>query len=172
MAISKVVYGGNTLVDLTSDTVTPETLLEGVTAHDKSGALIVGTMVQYTPLDAYPVGSVYISEEPISPSLLFGGTWTQISDRFLLAAGSTYTAGSTGGSATHTLTIDEMPNHNHQIAIRHSDGTRTNGEVLNCGLQANVSDGRWRANPKASGGGAAHNNMPPYEAYYMWKRTA
>ncbi len=44
MAVSKVVYGGETLMDLTSDTVTPETLLEGVTAHDASGAAIVGTL--------------------------------------------------------------------------------------------------------------------------------
>ena len=44
MAVSKVVYGGETLIDLTSDTVTPETLLEGVTAHDASGAVIVGTL--------------------------------------------------------------------------------------------------------------------------------
>jgi hypothetical protein len=44
MAVNKVIYGGNTLIDLSEDTVTPETLAEGVTAHDKSGAIIVGTM--------------------------------------------------------------------------------------------------------------------------------
>lgn len=44
MAVNKVVYGNNTLIDLTSDTVTAETLAEGVTAHDASGAAILGTM--------------------------------------------------------------------------------------------------------------------------------
>lgn len=44
MAVNKVVYNGETLVDLTNDSVTPETLAEGVTAHDKSGAVITGTM--------------------------------------------------------------------------------------------------------------------------------
>ena len=44
MAINKVVYDGNTLVDLTSDTVTPNTLMEGVTAHNAAGEQIVGTM--------------------------------------------------------------------------------------------------------------------------------
>lgn len=44
MAVNQVVYNGNTLIDLTLDTVTPETLAEGVTAHDKSGEVIVGTM--------------------------------------------------------------------------------------------------------------------------------
>ena len=149
MAISKVVYGGSTLVDLTSDTVTPETLLEGVTAHDKSGALIVGTMVQYTPLDAYPVGSVYISEEPVSPAVLFGGTWTQISDRFLLAAGPTYTAGSTGGSATHTHAKNETG--------------QSLSNVKNVSGSYVVSTGNYVKTVTA---------LPPYEVYYMWKRTA
>lgn len=43
MAINKVVYGGNTLLDLTADTITPADLAQGVTAHDKSGASITGT---------------------------------------------------------------------------------------------------------------------------------
>ena len=41
--VNKIIYDGSTLIDLTSDTVTPETLLQGFTAHDKSGALITGT---------------------------------------------------------------------------------------------------------------------------------
>ena len=43
MAVNKIIYGGETLIDLTEDTVTPETLVKGTTAHDKSGAPIVGT---------------------------------------------------------------------------------------------------------------------------------
>ena len=50
--------------------------------------------------DIYPVGSIYMSVNNTNPSNLFGGTWTQLKDRFLLGAGSTYTNGSTGGSAT------------------------------------------------------------------------
>lgn len=44
MDINKVEFAGNTLIDLTADTVTPDTLLEGMTAHDASGALITGIM--------------------------------------------------------------------------------------------------------------------------------
>jgi hypothetical protein len=44
MGANKITYYGKVLIDLTSDTVTPETLAEGVTAHDKSGAKITGTM--------------------------------------------------------------------------------------------------------------------------------
>ena len=45
MSISKVIYGSNTLIDLTSDTVKAEDIAEGVTAHDASGESIVGTML-------------------------------------------------------------------------------------------------------------------------------
>lgn len=45
MPVNKIVYGGNTLIDLSNDTVAPEGLLTGITAHDRSGAQITGTMV-------------------------------------------------------------------------------------------------------------------------------
>ena len=49
MAVNKVEYGGSTLIDLTSDTVTADNLLSGYTAHDKSGTLITGTLDPYKP---------------------------------------------------------------------------------------------------------------------------
>lgn len=77
----------------------------------------------------YPVGSIYLSVNNVNPGTIFGGTWEQIQDRFLLAAGSTYGGGSTGGSANHThtsaahthttaghtLTVNEIPSHRHQL---------------------------------------------------------
>lgn len=45
MAINKVMYGDQTLMDLTEDTVTADTLLEGITAHNKSGQPVEGTVV-------------------------------------------------------------------------------------------------------------------------------
>ena len=67
--------------------------------------------------DIYPIGSIYISTSPTNPSTLFGGTWTQIEDRFLLSAGSTYSAGSTGGSADAVVV-----EHRHNLL-----GTKTAG---------------------------------------------
>lgn len=71
-------------------------------------------------LAMYPVGSIYLSVNNVNPGTIFGGTWEQIQDRFLLAAGDTYSAGTTGGSATHThttgdhiLTVAETPAHTH-----------------------------------------------------------
>lgn len=69
---------------------------------------------KYEALDKiYPIGSIYMSTTNISPASFLGGTWSQIIDTFLFAAGGSYTAGSTGGSASHTLTINEIPAHNH-----------------------------------------------------------
>lgn len=70
----------------------------------------------------YPIGSIYISVSSTSPATLFGGTWEQIENRFLLAAGSSYVAGSTGGTASGNtgdtaLTIAQMPKHNHRTLV-------------------------------------------------------
>ena len=64
----------------------------------------------------HPVGSLYWSSNDTDPGILFGGTWQQIKDRFVLAAGDTYTVNATGGEKTHTLTIDEMPSHDHSFS--------------------------------------------------------
>lgn len=61
----------------------------------------------------YPIGSIYMSINSTSPATLFGGTWTQLKDKFLLGASETYISGESGGNPTHTLTIDEMPSHTH-----------------------------------------------------------
>ena len=78
-------------------------------------------------LTIYPVGSIYTSTVNTDPSILFGGVWESIGGRFLLSADATYTAGSTGGEASHTLTVAETPSHNHttdeQGSHTHTRGT-------------------------------------------------
>ena len=63
----------------------------------------------------YPIGSIYWSSNNTNPATLFGGTWTQIKDRFILAAGDYYSNGATGGGATVTLTVSNMPSHSHSF---------------------------------------------------------
>lgn len=120
----------------------------------------------------YPVGSIYMSVNDTDPSLLFHGTWERIKDRFLLAAGDTYSAGSTGGEAQHTLTVDEMPSHSH--TIRYNIGTDdSNFSSVYGELEGGDSnDYNHTYTSSASGGGQSHNNMPPYLTVYMWKRIA
>lgn len=117
----------------------------------------------------YPVGSVYVSVNSTSPETLFGGTWVQIKDKFLLSAGDTYKAGATGGEATHVLTVDEMPRHNHSIDNLNASGSTTPYMTV----QAQEKKG-YGGNVQTffTGGGQAHNNMPPYIVVYIWQRTA
>lgn len=117
----------------------------------------------------YPIGSIYLSVNEADPSELFGGTWEQIKDTFLLASGDTYEAGATGGEAEVTLTIDEMPKHGHshgfdQVAYNKQAGTNGLATLNNSG--GYVTGGIIHPN----GGDKPHNNMPPYLAVYMWKR--
>lgn len=71
--------------------------------------------LQSTASKLYPVGSVYISFSSTDPSTLFGGTWQRLKDRFLLANGDAYAPNTTGGSATKTITVDNLPAHNHTV---------------------------------------------------------
>ena len=121
----------------------------------------------------YPIGAIYLSVSATNPATLFGGKWEQIKDRFLLAAGDTYAIGTTGGEATHKLTVAEMPSHNHQIKTNNDDWNNS----PNGGKYGTTHDGAnsWYNTDWYtinSGGNAAHNNMPPYLTVYMWKRVA
>lgn len=137
----------------------------------------------------YPVGSIYMSTNLVSPETLFGGTWERIQDRFLLAAGDTYDAGTTGGEATHILTIGEMPGHRHSAIFIEDNGQFLFGTSYDAeiGFMANRATLRYNTGPtnlddnqeiafkqfttNDAGEGKAHNNMPPYLTVYMWRRT-
>lgn len=103
----------------------------------------------------------------------FGGTWEQIKDMFLLASGDMYNAGITGGEATHTLTIDEMPSHTHTYkrhAFDRNDSDPTTGEDV-YGANNKTLDAH-EGTTESVGGNQPHNNMPPYLAVYIWKRIS
>lgn len=118
----------------------------------------------------YPVGSIYMSTNSTNPSTLFGGAWKQIKDRFLLACGDSYSNGSTGGEATHTLTVNEMPNHSHYNGCGNFWDWGQGGDRMligsGYGYTIGTPDGYY------IGGNQPHNNMPPYLTVYMWYRTA
>ena len=112
----------------------------------------------------YPVGSIYMSVNSTNPQTLFGGTWQRIQGRFLFAADSKHAAGTTGGEETHRLTVEEMPSHTHKQSI---GGEPSYGNA--CFKDRYDSIGE---DTGAAGGDQPHNNMPPYLAVYIWKRTA
>lgn len=118
---------------------------------------------------ANPVGTIYISKSSTSPAVLFGGTWERLKDKFLLASGDTYSAGSTGGEAKHTLTVNEMPKHSHYTA--HPVGPTNSGTAS--GYMWSQTIANWGTQPiEEAGGSQSHNNMPPYVAVYVWQRIA
>ncbi len=138
-------------------------------------------------IDIYPVGSIYMSVSNTNPSTLFGGTWEQIKDCFLLSAGNTYTAGSVGGEAQVTLKVSEMPKHTHtQNPHGHPQHPDTWMNVDNPwvpksgyyyahsgnGVSNNYWTGSVTATNNNTGGDSPHNNMPPYLAVYVWKRVS
>lgn len=123
----------------------------------------------------YPVGAVYISTTLVDPAVLFGGTWRRIEDRFLLAASEVYAAGSVGGEASHLLTESEMPKHRH-YGIYGGNSERKGGygsTGTHTGtLNENTATEYESFTTGYTGGGKAHNNMPPYLSVYMWERVS
>lgn len=132
-----------------------------------------------TVLDMYPVGSIYqTTSSTFNPQTAWGGTWERIKDTFLLAAGTTYAGGSTGGEATHKLTAQEMPSHTHLMYVN-NDGSSSSwtpavGTYLVKPDYVTTSTKNYNAKlaQDSAGGSQSHNNMPPYLAVYIWKRTA
>ena len=145
----------------------------------------------------YPVGSIYMSTVSTNPATLFGfGTWEAMPAGHVLLAqgksswGTTYNAGSTGGEATHQLTVGELAahshtassnttgEHNHGINARAHNGADT---AISYFESAN-SDRTYYTNNAGghshtitvnnTGSNTAHNNMQPYIVCYIWKRSA
>lgn len=143
--------------------------------------------IQENCMNPYPIGAIYMSVNSTNPSTLFGGTWEQIKDRFLLASGDTYIDGSVGGSAN-----SELIKHSHTV---NGGGHTHTGQhdIWNAGSSVSSSSNvvNWtkhattKLNNVNSEGGHTHNvstagssddgvgkNMPPYIAVFIWKRIA
>lgn len=148
----------------------------------------------------YPVGSVYISTRNVSPEHFFGGTWVQLQDRFLLAAGETYAAGTEGGSADavvpyHTHTTETGGNFtfgSHGVGTAGADylmnpGTNTtrlsttgtkrklssNSGTETAAMEHIISHPGHKHTVTYAGteGNTTGANLPPYMTVYMWERT-
>lgn len=121
----------------------------------------------------YPIGSIYISTTDTNPGTLFTGTWEKIENRFLLASGSSYQLGSTGGEATHKLTINELPSHTHNASAGQFISTSPN---VTPGTLMSFDSGQYKRysmnSTSSTGGSKAHNNMPPYLVVSIYKRIS
>ena len=151
-------------------------------------AITLSELDEYILNKFYPVGSIYASFNGTNPSTLFGGVWEQIKDRFILAAGDSYTAGSLGGTSSVTLTVDQIPSHDHICkiftnnnanytmafagGIRLQDINGTSTWISEQGTTAGSSGGDTCGVSGTRGGSQSHENMPPYVVAYIWKRIS
>lgn len=133
----------------------------------------------------HPIHSLAIYTDDTNPAELYGGYWLKIEDAFLWCSGSTvsitYTqngssvtkslsAGSRGGEFSHTLTVDEMPSHSHRLA-----GQRNPVPVGSSSFWDSLTGDNYVDNSTertiGTGGGQAHNIMPPYYSVNAWVRV-
>lgn len=130
-------------------------------------------------VDPHPVGSLYWSADSTDPGELFGGTWEQIKDKFIIAAGDTYAAGNHGGAATReveivpagtigdksiTLQVSNMPNHSHSMSHNHTINAFTATGTATGGAHSHsYSYPKWYG---TGTGDAASANGSGWEGYY------
>lgn len=126
----------------------------------------------------YPVGSIYINANTsANPSTYLGiGTWSRYGEgRVIVSQNSSDSQfdglNETGGAKTHTLTINEMPSHNHGgiFPSGASGGFSQAFDVDNPGTGADLGSQKFTT---YTGGGQAHNNLQPYIVAYVWRRTS
>lgn len=151
---------------------------------EKSNTLEIALDVEFlgtvrgTIIDAiYPVGSIYLSYNHVNPGTLFGGTWARIENAFLWASTANDTIGVTGGEKTHTLTVNEMPRHKHNVgAYKSTDGAGSTLDsytaLVGTSNGADTTSKYYTSGTLSTGGSQPHNNMPPYIQVSVWRRTA
>ena len=146
-------------------------IADGAITMDKL-ADAVKTTINTVIKSIYKVGDYFITHNAEDPAKRFGGQWELVKDKFLIGAGGDYELLSTGGEKEHTLSVDELPEHNHQINDKGSGTDRDWGnEYFNLpGSYKESARTKWVTSNVGSG--KAHNNMPPYKAVYIWVKIS
>lgn len=133
-------------------------------------------------LGIYPVGATYITMGNTDPGTFLGGTWQQIAaGRVLIGAGTstnddngesrTFTPGELGGTFAEAITIDQLPEHTHDIIFGRTSGSGQTGGTH--AVRGNGADRTVTSEPAGnSGAGSELNNVQPYLAVYFWERIA
>lgn len=190
----------------------PDSKIESVGVNKVTGLATVGKTGSYNDLTnkptiptittkqiidlIYPVGSIKITTTSTNPMVTLGGTWVAWgSGRVPVGVDTSQTnfnaAEKTGGEATHTLTVGEMPSHKHAYSMsfrgysasllqtdteqgspvkKYAAGNALTGVYPIQGASETGQLGQFAIS--TTGAGLAHNNLQPYITCYMWKRMA
>ena len=183
---------------LPSPTLTGTPVAPTASAGTSTQQIATTAFVSAALAAAYPVGSIYMATVNTSPATLLGfGTWVRYGQgRMPISADdSTYTLGSTGGSATTTLITANLPSHSHSATTTSTDAGHTHGSSIGSGFISNGGSESLAGGPNLSfgrpsttasgnasitstttigntGSGTAVTTISPYIAVYMWNRTA
>ena len=127
---------------------------------------------KYYPNAYYKVGDLFLTTRSENPNLRFGGTWELYGKGKVLVCvdpdDSDFSAvKKTGGEKEHTLTIDEMPSHNHSVKYASND-TGFGDNYFTAGKKGSYNTSSVPIN--YTGGGKSHNNLQPYITCYIWIR--
>lgn len=165
---------------ISADNVVNQKLTQETTERKQEDANITTSVNEYWKT-IYPVGSIYISiSSTFNPQTTWGGKWRKTADgRCLIGANATYPLGSTGGEAEHTLILNEIPRHDHELSDW-AMAWKIQGDSGEVNINTPVTSNAWTDNhgffksqtSKVTGGGQPHNNMQPYLAVFIWERTA
>lgn len=162
-------YSANGATDASWYAVWNGSELKSMSKADMKNSLGIKSM---SLLSSYPVGAVYISYSSTSPASLFGGSWVALKGVFPYFNAGT----STGGSNSHTLSVNELASHGHGVPF-YSTNNEASGyaiTVCNGGFKNRVAvtSAYIKYKDSYTGNNYAHNNMPSYQTLYAWRRTA
>lgn len=187
--ITNAIYtsGGETLETRISKYVTAEDIAQSVASFGTvTGGMIADSTISTSKVVLssfidlfYPVGSYYeTSDTSFDPNVSWTGTWVEDSAGRVLVAkdsGTFATVGDTGGEETHTLILNEIPSHGHEVSrYNNTEGFSTayGNPCTGWCLRSNLTGSQNDILTTNKGGGLAHNNLQPYVVVKRWHRTA
>lgn len=156
----------------------PTVSIQGAPADAAATRALIEESLAAQRAEDYARIKFWASNDPTSPASFIGGTWERIEGEFIMGASSAYPVGTTGGSATHTQTVAEMPSHNHSGSTgsagshSHSASTDSAGWHSHSGTTdwagSHTHDATINSNGSSTGGGSglASSSMGYGSGYY------
>lgn len=156
----------------------PTVSIKGAPADAAATRALIKEMLAAQREEDYKNVKFWASNDPTSPASFIGGTWERVEGEFIMGASSAYPVGTTGGSATHTQTVAEMPSHNHSGSTGSAGSHSHTGSTGSAGGHSHSGTTDWagshthkatiNSNGSSTGGssGLASSSMRYGSGYY------